>query len=57
MLRLDLGNARALGLKRVMIACSPSNPASEKTIISNGGAFEKDVPVDGEIIRRYWIEL
>ena len=57
MLRLDLGNARALGLKRVMIACSPSNPASERSIISNGGAFEKDVPVDGEIIRRYWIEL
>ena len=57
MLRLNLENARALGLKRVMITCSPGNPASERTIIANGGVFEKDVIVDGEIIRRYWIAL
>lgn len=57
MLRLDLENARALGLKRVMVTCSPSNPASERTILACGGIFEKDVLVDGEIIRRYWIEL
>ena len=57
MLRLDLENARALGLKRVMITCSPDNPASERTIIANGGVFEKDVIVDGKIIRRYWIAL
>ena len=57
MLRLNLENARALGLKRVMITCSPDNPASERTIIANGGKFEKDVIVDGAIIRRYWIAL
>lgn len=57
MLRLDLDNARALGLKRVMITCSPSNPASERTIIACGGVFEKDISVNGETVRRYWIEL
>ncbi len=57
MLRLNLDNARARGLDRVMITCSPSNPASERTILACGGVFEKDVLVDGETIRRYWIEL
>lgn len=57
MLRLNLENARALGLKKVMITCSPLNPASERTIIACGGTFEKDVLVDGETIRRYWIHL
>lgn len=57
MLRLNLDNARALGLERVMITCSPSNPASERTIIANGGVLEKEVLVDDEIIRRYWIDL
>ena len=41
----------------VMITCSPDNPASERTIIANGGEFEKDVIVDGASIRRYWIAL
>lgn len=57
MLRLNLENCRALGLDRVMITCSPDNPASERTIIANGGVLEKDVEIDGEIIRRYWISL
>ncbi|MBQ9952198.1 MAG: GNAT family N-acetyltransferase [Clostridia bacterium] len=57
MLRLNLDNARARGLNRVMITCSPANPASERTILACGGVFEKDVLVDGETIRRYWIEL
>lgn len=57
MLRLNLENCRARGLERVMITCSPSNPASERTILACGGKFEKDVQVDGATIRRYWIEL
>ena len=57
MLRLNLENARALGLEKVMITCSPDNPASERTIIANGGTFEKDIDVDGETVRRYWITL
>jgi len=57
MLRLNLKNCRARGLNKVMITCSPANPASERTIIANGGTFEKDVSVEGETIRRYWITL
>lgn len=57
MLRLNIENCRARKLERVMITCSPTNPASEKTIIANGGVFEKDIDVEGETIRRYWIEL
>lgn len=57
MLRLVLNEARALGLERVMITCNSDNIASEKTIIANGGVFEKDVIVDNEVIKRYWIEL
>lgn len=57
MLRLNLENARKLGLKKVMITCHPDNPASEKTILANGGVYEKTVEVDGDLIKRYWITL
>jgi len=57
MLRLQLKNGAALGLTKVMVTCSKQNPASERTILANGGQFERDVEVDGEIIRRYWISL
>ncbi|MFG6358781.1 MAG: GNAT family N-acetyltransferase [Acetatifactor sp.] len=57
MLRLNLENCRRLGLEKVMVTCSRDNPASERTILGCGGVFEKEVPVDGEYIRRYWITL
>ena len=57
MLRLNLQNCRALGLTRVMVTCNRENPASEKTILANGGVFEKEVQVNGGWIRRYWITL
>lgn len=57
MLRLQLENCSARGIKHVLVTCSASNIASEKTILANGGWFERDVEVDGEIIRRYWIAI
>ncbi|MBQ2667843.1 MAG: GNAT family N-acetyltransferase [Clostridia bacterium] len=57
MLRLNLENCRARGLEKVLITCIHGNIASEKTILANGGVFENEVTVDGEIIRRYWITL
>ena len=57
MLRLNLENCRRLGLERVLITCSRENPASERTILANGGIFEREVCVEGEYIKRYWIEL
>lgn len=57
MLRLNLQKCRERNLDKVMITCSPENVASAKTIIANGGIFEKNVEVDGEVIQRYWIDL
>ena len=42
-------------MTKVMVTCSPQNIASARTIIANGGVYEKDVQVDGEVIQRYWI--
>lgn len=57
MLRLNLENCRSRNIDKVMITCSSGNRASEKTILANGGVFEKEVNVDGGIIKRYWITL
>jgi len=57
MLRQNLQKCRNRKMDKVMITCSPDNVASEKTIIANGGIFEKEVYVDGESIKRYWITL
>ena len=57
MLHLNLCNAKALGLKKVLITCDQDNPASEKTILANGGVYENTVWVDGVAIKRYWIDL
>lgn len=48
---------KKLGLKRVMICCYDDNIASEKTIIANGGIYEKTVDVDGRKTKRYWITV
>lgn len=56
-LRLNLENCKKRNMDKVMVTCSRDNIASEKTILANGGVFEKEVNVDGEIIKRYWIAL
>ncbi len=57
MLRQNLINCKLLGLDRVMITCHENNVASEKTIVANGGVFEKNIEVDGEVLKRFWITL
>ena len=57
MLRLSLSNAKKLGIEKLLITCNSDNAASEKTIISNGGIYEKTIVVDGTEIKRYWIEI
>lgn len=57
MLRQNLQKCKARYMDRVMITCSTDNPASEKTIMANGGIFEKEVCIDGEYIKRYWITI
>ncbi len=57
MLRQNLLNCASRGIQKVLITCSSHNTASEKTILANGGVFEKEIVVDGEKIKRYWITV
>lgn len=57
MLRLNLDNCRALGLKRVLLCCDEDNIASERTILANGGVFESTTEANGKTVKRFWIEL
>lgn len=57
MLKLNLHKARRMGIERMLITCSASNIASERTILANGGVYESSVSVDGREIKRYWIDL
>jgi len=58
MIRLSLIECKKLGIDKVLMVCDKSNIASAKTIIKNGGIFEKEfVDEDGEINQRYWIDI
>ena len=58
MLRLDLEYARKIGLKKVMVTCYADNIASERTILANGGVFERETTDGkGHTVKRYWITL
>ena len=41
----------------MLVTCDTSNSASEKTILANGGVFEKFIDVDGTQMKRYWIKV
>ena len=55
MLHLDKLKAKELGIHKMLVTCSEGNAASEKTIIANGGVYEKTIEVDGENMKRFWI--
>ena len=57
MLRQNLKNCKDYGLDKVLVTCDYDNVGSEKTIVANGGLYEKEVVVDGDRIKRYWIHL
>ena len=57
MLKLTLQKCRDRNMDKIMITCSRDNIASERTILANGGIFEKEVLGDGEYMKRYWITL
>ena len=57
MLRQNLIKCKDHGLTKVLLTCDFDNIGSEKTIIQNGGIFEKEIDVDGDRINRYWIQL
>ncbi len=60
MLTLGLEVLRSRGISRVLLAAEEYNIGSWKTIESNGGVMENKIPsiyVDGQVTRRYWIEI
>lgn len=57
MLRLNLAKAKELGIERFLVTCNVNNKASEKTILANGGVFEKIVDAYGNEVKRYWIDI
>ena len=59
MLRLALPYCKGLGLTRVLVSCEVSNAGSRRTILSNGGVYERTVhePKEDIDLERYWITL
>lgn len=57
MLRLNMQNAKAMGIEKLLVTCDVSNIASEKTILANGGVYESTIDVDGSQMKRYWITV
>ena len=59
MLHDALGICRDIGLKRVLVSCRPENEGSRRTILANGGVYEKTVhePEENIDLEQYWIEL
>ena len=57
MLRQNLQNCRQYGLDKVLVTCNRDNIASERTILANGGVFEREIKVGHSFIKRFWIAL
>lgn len=58
-LRLGLGQLRELGESRALLTVNPSNIASIRVVLSNGGVQDGQGidSVSGEVVNRYWIDL
>ena len=57
MLCLNIQNAKSIGISKLLITCDVKNEASERTILANGGVYEKTIDVDGSQMKRYWITV
>lgn len=57
MLRLNIENARKMGIERLLVVCDEKNKAGEKTILANNGVFENYIEVNGCRMKRYWINI
>ncbi|MEH7225288.1 GNAT family N-acetyltransferase [Bacillus sp. JJ1566] len=58
LLALSLEKARELGIQKALVVCDHDNIGSAKTILNNGGAPDSEfIEEDGNVIKRFWIEL
>jgi predicted acetyltransferase len=58
-LRLTLDEARARGLRHILLTAGRGNEASIRVILSGGGQPDGSSisPITGEVMQRFWIEL
>lgn len=54
---MNVQNAKAMGIDKLLVICDVNNKASEKTILANGGVYENTIEVDGSLMKRYWITV
>jgi predicted acetyltransferase len=52
-----LVRAPALGLRKVLLTCDDSNPASARVIEKTGGVLEDVRETELGLTRRYWMTL
>ena len=57
MLSLNIQKAKGMGIEKLLVTCDERNVVSEKTILANGGVYEKTIDVDDCRIKRYWITV
>ena len=59
MLKMALPFCKEIGIDRVLITCKEENIRSEKTILSNGGVYERTVhePTENKNLKRFRITL
>ena len=58
MLRQALKIYCGRGIGKVLVTCRAGNTASERTILANGGVFERETTDGvGHVIKRFWITL
>ena len=56
MLKLGLGKAKKLGIKKVLITCLEKNVASRKVIEANGGILENKIKTEEGVLLRFWVK-
>ena len=56
-LLMALDKCFELGIKNVLITCDEENKASARTIEKCMGKYENTVKYNGELLRRYWINV
>ncbi len=57
MLRMIVERAKEIGLERLQLSAERTNEASVKTILNNGGVYERSFDHEGETADVYYINL
>lgn len=58
LLALTLRRAKVKGINRALLTCSEENEASARTIEALGGVpEEKFLTAEGDLVRRYWVDI